>query len=169
MHLIHQVVPCFCWGDPKDKPVFHTNTSRKRLNILGAYNIDEHRLIHLTGENNCDSELVINFFELMLINCKHLEKIYLILDNAKYFKSRLVREWLNNNPKIELIFLPPFAPNLNIIERFWRLAKEILVKNNYYKHYKTFRANVFRFLNNINPYKSKLESLMTDNFQIVSN
>lgn len=169
MHLVHQAIPGYCWGDPKDKPTLYTNTSRKRLNILGAYNIDEHRLIHLTGENNCDSALVVEFFELMLNRCKHLQVIYIILDNAKYFKSKLVREWLKDNKKIQLIFLPPFAPNLNIIERFWRLAKEVLVKNSYYKCYKTFRANVFRFLNNIKPYKSKLESLMTDNFQIISN
>jgi hypothetical protein len=38
MHLIHQNVPGLCWGDPKDPPILKTNTSRQRLNILGAYN-----------------------------------------------------------------------------------------------------------------------------------
>lgn len=52
MHLIHQNVPGLCWGDPKDSPMLKTNTSRQRLNILGAYNPDSLSFVHLTGEEN---------------------------------------------------------------------------------------------------------------------
>jgi len=156
MHLIHQVIACFCWGDPRNHPVFNTNSSRKRTNILGAYDIDSHDLIHLTGERNCDANLVVEFFELLLSRCKESPKIILILDNAKYFKAKIVSQWLKENSKVELMFLPPYAPNLNLIERFWRLAKEILVNNKYYNSYKTFRAKTFQFLNNLSPYKDRL-------------
>jgi transposase len=50
MHLVHQNVPALCWGDPQKPPVIKTNTGRKRLNILGAYNPDTHSFVHLTGE-----------------------------------------------------------------------------------------------------------------------
>ena len=52
MHLIHQNIPGLCWGNPLCPPVFETNSGRKRLNILGAYNLDTLSLIHLTGEDN---------------------------------------------------------------------------------------------------------------------
>ncbi len=56
-----------CWGDLKQPPVIKTNTGRKRLNILGAYNPDSHRFVHLTGEENCDAKRVIAYFEVILM------------------------------------------------------------------------------------------------------
>ncbi|SFI83498.1 DDE superfamily endonuclease [Nitrosomonas sp. Nm34] len=50
-------------------------------------------------------------------------RIYIICDNARYYRSQLVTEYLSDS-KIELIFLPPYAPNLNLIERYWRFFKK---------------------------------------------
>src|SRR3990172_9152452 len=69
MHLVHQNVAGLCWGDPLDPPVMETNTGRKRLNILGAYNPDSHSLIHLTGEENCNADRVIEFYTLIINTC----------------------------------------------------------------------------------------------------
>lgn len=63
--------------------------------------------------------------------------------------------------------LPSYAPNLNLIERFWKLAKEKLVKNTYYEKDKTFRAHVFRFLNHVDEYIEELKTLMVERFQII--
>ncbi len=142
MHLNHQNVPGLCWGDPKKPPVLQTNTGRKRLNILGAYNPDSHSFVHLTGEENCDAERAIEFFKVIITAYQIAPSIVLYLDNATYFKAKIVTKWLEDNPKLKLEFLPPYAPNLNLIERFWRFTKEHLVKNKYYKKYKTFRAKV---------------------------
>ena len=149
MHLVHQNVPGLCWGDPKDPPILKTNTGRQRLNILGAYNPDSHEFIHLTGEENCDAKRVIDYFQVILRAYRRAPAIVLILDNATYFKAELVTTWLEAHPKLKLEFLPSYSPNLNLIERFWRFVKERLVKNRYYEKYKTFRANVFRLLNQI--------------------
>jgi len=168
MHLVHQNIPQLCWADPKAPPILKTNTGRQRLNILGAYNPDTHRFTHITGEENCDARRVIEYFEMIVRVYSQAPKIILILDNAKYFKAQIVRQWLSVNPRLHVEFLPPYAPNLNLIERFWRFAKEKLVKNTYYKKYKTFRANVFRFLNHIDQYVAELRPLMVEKFQIIS-
>ena len=167
MHLIHQNVPGRCWGNPLYPPILETNSSRKRLNILGAYNPDDLSLIHLTGEDNCNAEKVIEYLDMILINYPTAPRIDLIVDNARYFHAKIVSEWLEKNPKLQIEFLPPYAPNLNLIERLWGFAKKKLVKNKYYKEYKTFRAKVFQFLNNIGKYADELKSLMTENFQII--
>lgn len=167
MHLIHQNIPGLCWGDPKEPPVLKTNTSRQRLNILGAYNPDTHSFVHLTGEDNCDAERVIEYFEVILKAYRRAPHIILYLDNAKYFKAKIVREWLEDNPKFQIEFLPPYAPNLNLIERFWRFVKEKLVKNTYYEKYKTFRAQVFRFLNHVDKQVDEFKTLMVEKFQII--
>lgn len=167
MHLIHQNIPGLCWGDPKEPPVLKTNTSRQRLNILGAYNPDTHSFVHLTGEDNCDAERVIEYFEVILKAYRRAPHIILYLDNAKYFKAKIVREWLEDNPKFQIEFLPPYAPNLNLIERFWRFVKEKLVKNTYYEKYKTFRAQAFRLLNHVDKHVDEFKTLMVEKFEIV--
>ena len=167
MHLVHQNVPGLCWGDPKDPPILKTNTGRKRLNILGAYNPDSYAFIHLTGEETCDAQRVIEYFQVILWAYRQAPAIVLILDNATYFKAKIVTTWLKEHPKLRLEFLPSYSPNLNLIERFWRFVKEHLVRNRYYEKYKTFRATVFRFLNHIDKYIDELKTLMVEKFEIV--
>lgn len=167
MHLIHQNIPGLCWGDPKNPPVLKTNTGRQRLNILGAYNPEDHSFVHLTGEENCDAQRVVEYFNAVIKAYRQAPGIVLFLDNAKYFKAKIVSDWLKNNPKLKVEFLPPYAPNLNLIERFWRFVKEHLVKNTYYEKYKTFRAKVFQFLNHINKHTDELKTLMVEKFEIV--
>ena len=167
MHLVHQNIPQLCWADPKAPPVLRTNTGRQRLNILGAYNPGTHSFIHVTGEENCDAKRVIEYLEMISRVYCQAPKIVLFLDNAKYFKAQIVSQWLQGNPKLHIEFLPPYAPNLNLIERFWRFAKEKLVKNAYRAKYKTFRAKVFRFLNHVDQYAGELRTLMVEKFQII--
>ena len=169
MHLIHQNIPGLCWGDPKSPPILKTNTGRKRLNILGAYNPDTYSFVHLTGEDNCNSDLVIQYFDLIINAYRSAPKIVLFLDNATYFKAEIVTKWLEDHPKLKIEFLPPYAPNLNLIERFWRFTKEKLVKNTYYEKYKTFRAKVFQFLNHVDEYVNEFDTLMVEKFEIVKN
>lgn len=167
MHLHHQNIPGQCWGDPKFVPVMDTNTGRIRLNILGAYNPENHSLLHLTGEENCNADRVIEFLKVIHRANSNAPKITLYSDNAKYFYAKKVKEWLAENPKIQFEFLPSYAPNLNLIERFWKYAKEQLVRNKYYKEYKTFRAKVFQFLNNVGDHIEKLHTLMVEKFQLI--
>ena len=89
------------------------------------------------------------------------------MDNASYFKAEVVSQWLENHPNLKIEYLPAYAPNLNLIERFWRFAKEKLVKNTYYEKYKTFRAKVFQFLNHVDDHVDELKTLMVEKFEIV--
>ena len=168
MHLIHQTVPSFGRGDPENPPVFPTNSGCYRLNILGAYNPAAYDLLHHTGEANCDAGQVIVFFEKILKKYRDSSFIVLYADNAPYFHARKVAEWLEKHPEIIIRFLPPYAPNLNLIERLRRFVKKKLVKNKYVKEYKTFRCLAFRLLNNISKYKNELITLMTEKFEIVT-
>lgn len=167
MHLVHQNIAGLCWADPKNPPVLKTNTGRQRLNILGAYNPDSHSFVHQTSEENCDAQRVIEYFDMILKSYPQTPKIVLFLDNAKYFKAKIVSDWRKENPRFIVEFLPPYSPNLNLIERFWRFVKKHLVKNKYYKKYKTFRAKVFQFLNHIDQHADELVTLMVEKFEIV--
>jgi hypothetical protein len=92
------------------------------------------------------------------------------IDNteAKYFKAKIVSQWLQDHPKLQIEFLPAYALNLNLIERFWRFVKERLVENTYYAKYKTFRAKAFQPLNHVDEYVDELKSLMVEKFEIIN-
>ncbi|OQX23155.1 MAG: hypothetical protein BWK80_27500 [Desulfobacteraceae bacterium IS3] len=67
----------------------------------------------------------------------NFSKIYLIADNAEYFHAEKVSKLTDEHKKLNLVFLPGYAPNLNLIERFRRFAEKKPVKNKYYKEYST--------------------------------
>ena len=167
MHLIHQNFPGLCRGNPAFPPVAGTDTGRKRLNIIGAYDPATYSLTHLTGGENCDAGRVIGYPELIYKKYSYYSTVYLIADNAEYFHAAEVSNRPDEHKKINIVFLPPYSPNLNLIGRLRSFAEEKLVKNRYYKEYKMFRAKAFQFLNHIDEYVDEFKTLMTEKFRII--
>ncbi len=95
------------------------------------------------------------------------EKIYVVLDNARYYRSVLVQEHVEHS-KIELVFLPAYAPNLNLIERVWKFFKKKVLANRYYESFLDFQKVCGSFFKNIRQYKNELQSLLTEKFQIIT-
>jgi hypothetical protein len=167
MHMIHQNFPGLCRGNPMFPPVAETDSGRERLNIIGTYDPATYSFTHLTGEENCDAGRVIGYLDLIYKKYRNFSCIYLITDNAEYFHAVKVSNRLEDHKKINPVFLPSYAPNLNLIERFRRFAEKKSVKNKYYKEYKTFRAEVFQFLNHVDDYADEFKTLMVEKFQII--
>ena len=91
--------------------------------------------------------------------------ITLVLDNAKYQRCALVQD-LAAVLNIELLFLPPYSPNLNLIERLWKYTKAGCLYNHYYADFAAFSGAITGFLNTLPTQHTKnLDSLLTLNFQ----
>ena len=85
--------------------------------------------------------------------------IFVVADNARYYRNRKVKAFLETS-KVKIIFLPPYSPNLNLIERLWRFLKKIVLYNRYYERFADFKAAILSFFANIKQYRPELESLM---------
>ena len=94
------------------------------------------------------------------------KRIYLVLDNATYNKSLKVR-LLAKQLGIRILYLPPYSPNLNPIERLWKFMKKKVMANNYFPDLKTFRQEIMLFMRGIRKYRDELSTLITDNFQTI--
>ncbi|MDV7400729.1 IS630 family transposase, partial [Arthrospira platensis SPKY1] len=84
-------------------------------------------------------------------------KITIILDNARYYRSKIVAEYLEHS-RIELKFLPPYSPNLNLIERFWKFFKKQVLYNQYYETFSRFKSACEDFFDQLEIYEKQLRS-----------
>jgi len=58
------------------------------------------------------------------------KKIWLVLDNVRYHHANMLKPFLENNKdKLELIFLPPYSPDLNPMERVWWYMRKKITHN----------------------------------------
>ena len=91
-------------------------------------------------------------------------KLNIIADNARYYRSILVSKCLKKEPRTNLIFSPPYSPNLNLIERLWRFYKQNVLYGIYHKTFTDFKNETLNFFKNIHIYKNQLKTLLKDNF-----
>jgi transposase len=168
MHQIHNNENDYVW-QPKGKEVTKqvlSNTGRKRLNIIGAINPVTMQPTIILTEENCSAEVIEAFLEEIKKQYNQATSICIILDNARYQRSDIVQTtaaFFN----INLIYLPPYSPNLNLIERLWRYFKKQIMKNKYYPDYKTFELAVETFFINFEERKIEIEKLLNFKFGII--
>jgi len=151
----------------KEKQI-KTTASRTRLNITGAINIKSREVITKRYET-INSENTIDFFKKVLLFYPKAKKINIIADGAAYHKSQLLKEFITDK-KIEIHILPPYSPNLNPIERLWKIMNEYVRNNRHFENAKEFREAIDDFFSDTIPRISeKLYSRINSNFQIIKN
>ena len=163
-HLLHNAVPGQGWIKRRRTIELKTNSGRNRLNVLGAYSPDDHSLESIVGTESCDAELVCQLLrQLRTANAR--KRLLVVLDNARYQRAYRVQA-LAKRLRIRLLFLPPYSPNLNLIERFWKFLRKKVMRNTYYATFAEFRAAIKQLLANLPIYRDELTPLMTENFHL---
>jgi transposase len=139
-------------------------SGRQRFNVLGAWNAVTRELLTITNTTVVNTEAMCAL--LRLVAARGLVgPVTLVLDNARYQRNALVMG-LAKELGIELLFLPGYAPNLNLIERLWRFVKRKAVYGRYHPTFAEFRAAVQDVLDRVpTTHAEKLASLMTLDFQ----
>jgi transposase len=166
VHPQHNTLACYGWIKKGQTKHLKTNNGRKRTNINGALNLATKELFYVEDER-INSQTMIALLE-QILRKQEKGKIYIILDNARYYHSIIVKEFLKEHPRIVLKFLPPYSPNLNIIERLWKILKKKVVYNKFYLKFEDFRKQVLKFLENEIWKQQEFENILTDNFQIIN-
>ena len=139
-------------------------SGRKRFNVLGALNAVTHELITVTNDTYINAQ---SFCDLLwrISRLDNRVPITLVLDNARYQKCKLVWE-LAESLDIELLYIPPYSPNLNLIERLWKFVKKQCLYSKYYSEFKGFKNAIIDCLSQTDTtYKEELDSLLTLRFQ----
>jgi len=168
VHPQHNSMPSYGWLPKGERTKLKSNTGRQRVNFNGALELENLEVI-ASDYLRLNAESTIDFFKTIEDKNRASSKIYLILDNAGYYKGKEVKNYLEGS-KIKLLFLPPYSPNLNLIERLWKFFKKTILYNKYYQTFKEFKSACLSFFDkaNLSKHVKELRSLLTENFQIVS-
>ena len=115
MHPLHNSQPAYGWLKKGYDYTIESNKGQSRVNINGAYNFEEQKVI-IEESPSINAQFTVALFK-KILKKQSLGVIYIILDNARYYRTPVVQDFLVDNTRIQLIFLPPCSPNLNQIER----------------------------------------------------
>ena len=137
---------------------------RMRFNVLGALNAVTHELLTVTNDAYINGATVCDLIRLLVQQNLGLP-VTLILDNARYQKCAIVFA-LAKALEVELLYLPPYSPNLNLIERMWKFTKKGCLNSKYYTDFKAFSEAIANFLKDAHVcHKDELNSLLSHRFQ----
>lgn len=166
VHPQHNTMLAYGWIKKGQDNIIKSNTGRQRININGALDADTHAVITREDES-INAISTIALLEQVEAAYPLAVIIYVICDNARYYRSNLVGKFLETS-KIQLIFLPSYSPNLNLIERLWKFMKKKVLYNKYYEKFDTFKEVTLEFFENIQQYNPELDSLLTGNFRLLN-
>ena len=145
----------------------NTTGSRTRINLVGAIDLDELNNIHAFEYDTINADANAHFLSQVRQKCSATGKIHLILDRAGYHRAMEVKK-AAKKLNIKLHYLPPYSPNLNPIERIWKVMNEYARNNRFFKSAKDFREALYDFLKNTMPsIADSLVDRINDNFQVI--
>lgn len=161
-HFTLSAFLCMVWAQART--FLRTSHGRNRINVLGAVNAISKEVTTLINTTSVTATTIMEF--LALLSEKYARPIFLVLDNAKYQHCEAVKERAKELG-VTLLFLPPYSPNLNIIERLWKFTKKEILHGMYYDSPDKFHSAVKRFFETVNKvHKSHLTTLLSLEFQL---
>jgi transposase len=121
-----------------------TFSGRKRYDVLGALNFITKKVTAVTNDTYITAAEICEMLRNVAAEYKG-KAVHIVLDNARYQKCEIVME-LAKKPNITLHFMPPYSPNLNLIERLWKHVKSKL-RSKYYDQFDVFKESIDSIIN----------------------
>ncbi len=168
VHPTHNTRSTFVWtkkGKQREQP---SVSGRDRININGALNALDVTDIETVETKSVNAQSTIKLYQKLLEKHPNKPQIYVISDNAKYYKNKELQEWLSTNTRIKQVFLPPYSPNLNLIERVWKFMRKKVINTSFFRTKEEFRSALLDFFQNFHDYKNELVTLLTLNFSVIN-
>lgn len=124
------------WIPPecKDPVVWHYPT-RKSVGYFGAIRLCDGKMAYQRESDAFNAQSYWNFMKKLRQISSHTGRRVLVLaDNARYHHARLHVQWRKKcSDRFALLFLPPYSPELNPIERVWKLTRRLVTHNRYFE------------------------------------
>lgn len=137
------------WFEKGKQRIIPTYGKHKGVKLLGVLNYETGH-IYCVEEEKYDAEVFMKFLQKVL-KLYPAGKIVMILDNARIHHAKLLEPFLQENKeRLQLVFLPPYSPKLNLIEGLWGWLKDEVICNVFFPVVIAIRKAVQGFLYSIN-------------------
>jgi len=126
---------CRMWIAPEDKdPVLLHEPTRRSVGYFGAVRLRDGKFVYRRETDRFNGETFLAFLKQMRKASSHSgKKVIAISDNARYHHAKLHKDYRQDcSDRFELDFLPPYSPDLNPIERVWKLTRRCATHNVYF-------------------------------------
>ena len=165
VHPTQSTVLSYGWIKKGKEHHIPTTGMRTRANITGAINLQTMDVFSRQYDK-INSSTFIDFLTYLGKECyPKAPKIHLIVDQGPCHTSKETKAFLKENPRIKIHYLPPYSPNLNPIERLWKVMHEHITYNKFYEKKKEFMESVQEFFSKtVIDIKQLLFNRITDNF-----
>jgi transposase len=147
------------WFKKGKQKLIKTYGKHRGAKLIGALDYESGEIFCTVEEQYTAKEFLI-FLELLVAKCDG-EKIVVVLDNARIHHAKLLKSFLKENEEnLVLKFLPPYSPNLNLIEGLWKWMKSSVINNVFFETVEEIRTAVTKFIQqrNLDP-ESVIERL----------
>lgn len=143
-------------------------SGRNRINVLGVVNAITKEVITMSNTSYISADTIVEFFKQLKTHYGDIP-LKIVLDNARYQHCKFVEE-VASKLNITLLFLPSYSPNLNIIERLWKLTRKKVLYAKYYDSPAKFHKAIIDFFQTVNQkYQTDIKKLLTLKFQFFKN
>lgn len=164
-HFTLSSFACMAWS--VSRVFLKTAAGRNRMNVLGTVDAISKEVITHINTTYITADTIVEF--LQRLRTRYGQKpIAIVMDNARYQHCQIVLDKAKEM-NVKILFLPPYSPNLNIIERLWKFTKKKILYGKYYENPRVFHEEIRTFFEQINQkYINELQSLLTLKFQIIN-
>jgi transposase len=135
VHFQQQGSRCRMWVPPETKdPLVYHHPTRKSVGYFAAVRLRDGEFLFRRETGRFNGESFWEFLKVLQeASVVPGRRVLAISDNAQYHRSRLHQEWRDQQaPQFGLDFLPPYSPELNPIERVWKLTRRLCLHNRYF-------------------------------------
>lgn len=139
---------------PKGKQrIVPTYGKHQGVKLLGVLDYETGEVFCIHAEKY-DAAVFLDFLT-RIVSKYRFERILLLVDNARIHHARLIQPFLKEHKDdLELVFLPPYSPNLNMIEELWGWLKRTCVYNVFFNSVEEIAQAIQDFVDEINQYPS---------------
>lgn len=137
------------WFPKGQQKIIPTYGKHRGVKLLGVLDYETGE-VFCAEEEQYDARVFLSFLETVVAQHPQ-EKIVMVLDNARIHHAKLIQPFLTEHAEtIQLLYLPPYSPQLNIIEELWGWLKRSVIYNVFYSTVAEIRAAVQTFIREIN-------------------
>jgi transposase len=142
---------CRMWFPPEDKdPILLHAPTKKSISLFGVANSNTGQLTSMITKV-FNAQTFLRFLKKVLKTKRRGRKLIIVLDNARYHHAVMLKQWLSENKKkLRLLFLPPYSPDLNSIERVWKVTRRKCTHNRYFSTLEELETVVRKQMNKWN-------------------